>query len=99
MELDTLSRAHRALVRVEKAETHVSNFYWRRPNIWSTPEYQIQLVSRSVKETCLFLRRFFREVVIPRCRSRGIAEPHSPSFFGTLVRENLRARYVEDIRL
>jgi len=72
MELDTLSRAHRALVRVEKAGTHVSNFYWSRPNVWSTPEYQIQSVSRSVKETCLFLRRFFREVVIPRCRSRGM---------------------------
>ena len=28
---------------------------------------------------------------------RGIAEPHAPSFFNTLVEDNLRARYVQDI--
>jgi len=35
--------------------------------------------------------------VIPKCILRGIAEPHAPSFFGTLVQDNLRARYVLDI--
>ena len=30
---------------------------------------------------------------------RGIAEPRAPSFFGTLVQDNLRARYVQDISL
>ena len=28
---------------------------------------------------------------------RGIVEPHGPSFFDTLVEDNLRARYVQDI--
>jgi len=35
--------------------------------------------------------------VIPNCILRGIAEPRAPSFFGTLVQDNLRARYVQDI--
>jgi hypothetical protein len=96
-ELGTLSPAHRAFVRVEKAVTHVSNLDWRRPNVWSTSEVQIQSVSQSVKKTGLFFRRFFQEVAIPRCRSHGIAEPRAPSFFGTLVQDNLRARYVQDI--
>ncbi len=58
-ELGTLSPAHRAFVRVEKAGTHVSNFDWRRTNVWSTSEDQIQSVSQSVKKTGLFFRRFF----------------------------------------
>jgi hypothetical protein len=57
--LGTLSPAHRALVRVEKAGTHVSNLDWRRPNVWSTSEDQIQTVLQSVKETGVFFRRFF----------------------------------------
>jgi hypothetical protein len=44
------------------------------------------------------LRRFFLEVAIPNCRSRGIAEPRAPSFFGTLVEDNTRARFVQDIK-
>ncbi len=75
----------------------MSNLDWRRPNVWSTSEIQIQTVSQSVKETGLFIRRFFLEVVIPRCRSRGFAEPCAPFFFGTLVQDNLRDRYVQDI--
>jgi hypothetical protein len=59
VELGTLSLAHRALVRVEKAGTHVSNLDWRRLNVWSTSEVQIQSVSQSVKETGVFFRRFF----------------------------------------
>jgi hypothetical protein len=97
VELGTLSPAHRAFVRVEKAGTHVSNFDWRRPNVWSTPEYQIQTVSQSAKDTGRFLRRFFLEVARPNCILRGIVEPHGPSFFDTLVQDNLRARYVQDI--
>ncbi len=52
--LGTFSRAHKAFVRVEKAGTHVSNLNWRRPNVWSTSEDQIQTVSQSVKETGVF---------------------------------------------
>ncbi len=59
MELGTLSPAHRAFVRVEKAGTHVSNLDWRRQNVWSTSEVQIQSVSQSVKKTGHFLRKFF----------------------------------------
>jgi hypothetical protein len=55
-------------------------------------------VSQSVKETGRFLRRFFLQVAIPNCILRGIVEPHAPSFFDTLVEDNLRARYVQDIR-
>ena len=54
-ELGTLSPAHRAFVRVEKAGTYVSNFDWRRTNVWSKSEDQIQSVSQSVKQTGLFL--------------------------------------------
>jgi len=54
VELDTLSPAHRAFVRVEKAGTHVSNFDWRGPNVWSMPEIQIQTVSESVKYWSFF---------------------------------------------
>jgi hypothetical protein len=97
VELGTLSPAQRKFMRVEKAGTHVSNFDWRRPNVWSTPEYQIQTVSQSAKDTGRFLRRFFLRVVIPNCILRGIAEPRAPSFFETLVQDNLRARYVQDI--
>ena len=97
VELGTLSPAHRAFVRVEKAGTHVSNFDWRRPNVWSTSEDQIQTVSQSVQKTGHFLRRFFLEVASPNCILRGIVEPHAPSFFDTLVEDNLRARYVQDI--
>jgi hypothetical protein len=43
------------------------------------------------------LRRFFLEVARPSCILRGIVEPHGPSFFDTLVQDNLRARYVQDI--
>ena len=68
VELDTLPHAHRAFVRVEKAGTHVSNLDWRRPNVWSTPEIQIQTVSKSVKNTGRFFRRFFGEVVHPNCK-------------------------------
>ena len=81
MELGTLSRAHRTFMSVEKAGTHVSNFDWRQPNVWSTSEDQIQSVSQSVMETGLFLRRFFLEVAIPNCISRGIAESHAPFFW------------------
>ena len=99
VELGTLSPAHRAFVRVEKAGTHVSNFDWRRKNVWSTSEDQIQFVSKSVRKTGRFVRRFFRDVARPNCILRGIAEPqHAPSFFDTLVQDNLRARYVQDIR-
>ncbi len=56
---------------MEKAGTHVSNLDWRRPNVWSTSEIQIQTVSQSVKETGLFFRRFFLEVAIPRCRGKS----------------------------
>jgi hypothetical protein len=98
VELGTLSPVHRAFVRVEKAGTHVSNFDWRRPTVWSTPEYQIQIVSQSAKDTGLFLRRFFLEVASPNCILRGIVEPRGPSFFDTLVEDNLRARYVQNIR-
>jgi hypothetical protein len=98
VELGTLSSAQRKFVRVEKAGTHVSNFDWRRPNVWSMPEYQIQTVSQSAKDTGRFLKRFFLRVVIPNCILRGIAEPRAPSFFDTLVQDNLRARYVQDIR-
>jgi hypothetical protein len=98
VELGTLSRAQRAFVRVEKAGTHVSNFDWRRPTVWSTPEYQIQTVSQSAKDTGRFLRRFFLQVASPNCILRGIVEPRGPSFFDTLVEDNLRARYVQDIR-
>jgi hypothetical protein len=97
VELGTLSSAQRKFVRVEKAGTHVSNFDWRRPNVWSMPEYQIQTVSQSAKDTGRFLKRFFLRVVIPNCILRGIAEPRAPSFFETLVQDNLRARYVQDI--
>jgi len=55
VELDTLSPAHRAFVRVEKSGTHVSNLDWRQPNVWSTSEDQIQTVSQSVTETDVFL--------------------------------------------
>jgi hypothetical protein len=98
VELGTLSPAHRAFVRVEKAGTHVSNFDWRRPNVWSTPEYQIQTVSKSAKDTGRFLRQFFLEVASHNCILRGIVEPRGPSFFDTLVEDNLRARYVQNIR-
>ena len=54
VELDTLTPAHRAFVNVEKAGTHVSNLDWRRPNVWSTSEDQIQTVSQSVTETDVF---------------------------------------------
>jgi hypothetical protein len=84
-------------VRVEKAGTHVSNFDWRRPTVWSTPEYQIRTVSQSVKDTGRFLRRFFLQVASPNCILRGIVEPRGPSFFDTLVEDILRARYVQDI--
>ena len=97
VELGTLSPAHRAFMRVEKAGTHVSNLDWRRPNVWSTSEVQIQTVSQSVKKTGRFLRRFFHEVVSPNCIWRGIAEPRAPFFFDTLVEDNLRARYVQYI--
>jgi hypothetical protein len=97
VELGTLLPAHRAFVRVEKAGTHVSNFDWRRPTVWSTPEYQIRTVSQSAKDTGRFLRRFFLEVASPNCILRGIVEPRGPSFFDTLVEDNLRARYVQDI--
>jgi hypothetical protein len=76
----------------------VSNFDWRRPTVWSTPEYQIQTVSQSVKDTGRFLRRFFLQVASPNCILRGIVEPRRSSFFDTLVEDNLRARYVQDIR-
>ena len=56
VELGTLSPAHRAFVLVEKAGTHVSNFDWRRTNVWSTSEDQIQAVSQSVQKTGRFLR-------------------------------------------
>ena len=59
VELGTLLPAQRAFVRVEKAGTHVSNFDWRRPTVWSMPEYQIETVSQSAKDTGRFLRRFF----------------------------------------
>ena len=49
VELGTLLPTQRAFVRVEKAGTHVSNFDWRRPNVWSTPEYQIQTVSLNLR--------------------------------------------------
>jgi hypothetical protein len=49
VELGTLSPAQRKFMRVEKAGTHVSNFDWRRPNVWSTPEYQIQTVSLNLR--------------------------------------------------
>ena len=98
MELDTLPHAHRAFVRVEKAGTHVSNFDWRCPNVWRTQEIQIQTVSKSVKNTGRFFRRYFGEVVRPNCTLRGIVAPRTPSFFETLVEDNLRARYVQDIR-
>ncbi len=55
MELGTLSSAESAFVRGEKADTYVSNLDWRRPNVWSTSEDQIQTVSQSVKKTGLFL--------------------------------------------
>jgi hypothetical protein len=98
VELGTLSPAHRAFVRVEKAGTHVSNLEWRRPNVWSTSEDQIQTVSKSVKKTGCFLRRLFLDVVSPNCTIlRGIAKPRAPSFFDTLVEDNLRARYVQNI--
>jgi len=48
VELGTLSSAERAFVCVEKAGTHVSNFDWRHPHVWSTSEDQIQTVSQSV---------------------------------------------------
>jgi hypothetical protein len=55
-------------------------------------------VSQSAKDTGRFLRRYFLQVAIPNCILRGIAEPRAPSFFDTLVQDNLRARYVQDIR-
>ena len=97
VKLGTLLPAQRAFVRVEKAGTHVSNFDWRRPTVWSMPEYQIETVSQSAKDTGHFLRRFFLQVASPNCILRGIVEPHGPSFFDTLVEDNLRARYVQDI--
>jgi hypothetical protein len=90
VELGTLSPAQRKFVRVEKAGTHVSNFDWRRPNVWSTPEYQIQTVSQSAKDTGRFLKRFFLQVASPNCILRGIVEPRGSSFFDTLVEDNLR---------
>jgi hypothetical protein len=53
VELDTLSlsSADRSFVRVEKADRHVFNLDWRRPEAWSMPEVQIQTVSQSVKKT------------------------------------------------
>jgi hypothetical protein len=98
VELGTLSTAHRVLVRVEKAVTHVSNLDWRRSNVWSTSEDQIRTVSKSVKKTGHFVRRFFLDVASPNCILRGIVEPCAPSFFDTLVEDNLRARYVQNIR-
>ena len=48
VQLDTLSSADRAFMRVEKTGTHVSNLDWRQPEVWSTSEVQIQTVSQSV---------------------------------------------------
>ena len=94
--LGTLSSAEKKFVRVMKDGTHVSNFDWRRLEVWKEPEEQIKAVSRSVKNTGRFLRNFFKEVAIPNSRTRGIQEPRGPSFFGTLVGDNERARYVQD---
>ena len=96
MELGTLSSADRAFVRVEKADTHVSHLDWRRPDAWSTSEVQIQSVSWSVKKTGQFFSRFFNQVAIPNCRLCGIEQPHAPSFSNTLVKYNIRARFVQD---
>ena len=85
VELDTLPHAHRAFVRVEKAGTHVSNFDWRRPNVWSTPEIQIQTVSKSVKNTGRFFRRFFGEVVRPKSIFRGNVAPRAPTILENQV--------------
>ena len=98
VELGTLLPANRAFVHVEKAGTHVSNLDWRRSNVWSTSEDQIRSVSQSVKKTGRFVRRFFLDAASPNCILRGIAEPRAPSFFDTLVEDNLRARYVQNIR-
>jgi hypothetical protein len=95
VELATLSRDEKSLVRVLKEGTHVSNMDWRRPEVWPTVEEQISSVSASVKKTGSFLLQFINEVVIPTCSSRGILVPHIPSFFDTLVKDNLRARYVQ----
>ena len=43
-----------------------------------------------------FFSRFFREVVIPNCRSRGIEKPHAPSFFELLVEDSMRARFMQN---
>ena len=53
-------------------------------------------MSQSVKETGRFLRQIFIDLASPNCILRGIAEPHAPSFFDTLVEDNLRARYVQN---
>ena len=51
---------------------------------------------KAVQKTGQFFSRFFQEVLIPNCRLRGIEEPHAPSFFKTLVEDNMRARFVQD---
>jgi hypothetical protein len=51
---------------------------------------------QSVKKTGQFFSQFINQVAIPNCRSRGIEEPHAPSFFKTLVEDNTRARFVQD---
>ncbi len=43
--LDTLSLADKKFVRVKKDGTHVSNFDWRRSEVWKKPEDQIKAVS------------------------------------------------------
>ncbi len=94
VQLDTHSSAGRVFVCVEKASTYVSNLDWRRPEVWSMSEVQIQSVVQSVKKTGQFFSQFINQVAIPNCRSRGIEEPHAPSLFKTLVEDNTRARFV-----
>ena len=93
VELGDLTPEYRAFVCVETAGTHdVSNLDWRRPNVWSTSEDQIQTVSQSVENW-----PFFQTII-----SRGSdcqPEPLAPSFFGTLVQDNLRSRYVSRIQM
>ena len=48
--------------------------------------FHLRTVSQSVKGTVFF-----------RCILHGFAEPRAPSFSGTLIQDNLRARYVQDI--
>jgi hypothetical protein len=91
-ELDTLSSEERKFVRVEKFGTHMSNFDWGDLKSEARQSNRFLLFLNLLRKQIMF-EIFFDEVAIPNCKSCGIDEPLGPSFFGTLVGDNKRARY------